>query len=82
MQLGLVRIGHFRQITRYNSQTSTVASVVNFGRKFLTLGVHLCLQHVCRDAACRERSSATADTYFVVLFITFSVTLRVCLSCY
>jgi len=29
MRLWLVEIGDFRQITRYNSKTSTVASVVN-----------------------------------------------------
>jgi len=32
MQVGLVKIGEFRQITRYNSKTSTVASVVNLVR--------------------------------------------------
>jgi len=29
---GVVKIGDFRQITRYNSKTSTVASVVNLIR--------------------------------------------------
>ena len=55
------KIGDFRQITRYNSKTSTVASVVEFGRIFSTLSVHLCLQYVCRDAARRVGSSAMAD---------------------
>jgi len=33
-----------------------------FGRKFITLSVHLiCLQHVDRDAARRAGLSATAD---------------------
>jgi len=32
MQVGYVRIGDFRQITRYNSKTSTVASVANVVR--------------------------------------------------
>jgi len=36
--------------------------VVNFGRKFITLSVHLiCLQHVRRDAACHMGLSVTAD---------------------
>ena len=37
-----------------------------FGRKFVTLNVHLRLQHVCRDAAYHAGSSATADTCFYV----------------
>ena len=36
--------------------------VVNFGREFITLNVHLiCLQHVRRDAARRAGLSGTAD---------------------
>jgi len=33
--------------------------------KSITLSVHLCLQHVCRDAAHRAVSSATADTFYL-----------------
>jgi len=29
MQVGQVKVGDFRQITRYNSKTSTVASAIN-----------------------------------------------------
>jgi len=47
MQVGYVKIGDFRQISRHNSKTSTVASVVNLVR-FIAPSVHLCLQHVCR----------------------------------
>jgi len=33
-----------------------------FGRRFITLSVHLiCLQHVRRDAACRADLSVTAE---------------------
>jgi len=32
MHVGYIKIGDFRQITRYNSKTSTVASVVNLVR--------------------------------------------------
>jgi len=32
MQVGLIKIGDFRQITRYNSKTSTVASIVSLVR--------------------------------------------------
>jgi len=32
MQVALVKIGDFRQITRYNSETSTVSSIVNLVR--------------------------------------------------
>ena len=35
--------------------------LANFYHKFITLSVHLCLQHVFRDAARRAGSSATAD---------------------
>jgi len=65
MQVRWVKIGDCRQITRYNSKTSTVASVDNLLRlhKFITLSVHLCLQHVCCDTAHRAGSSTTADTY-------------------
>jgi len=34
---------------------------------FITLSVHLCLQHRCRDAARRAVSSATADTCLCAL---------------
>jgi len=63
MQVGWVKIGDLRQITRYNSKTSTVASAVNL--------VWSQLYHIerpplfaarCRDAARRAGSSATADT--------------------
>jgi len=38
MQVRCVKIGDFRQITRYNSKISTVANVVNLVRcKFITL---------------------------------------------
>ena len=50
MQVGQVKIGDFRQITRYNLKTSTVALSTQFGRKYITPSVHLCLQYVCRDA--------------------------------
>jgi len=40
----------------------TVASVVNLVRSQFTLSVYLCLQNVCRDAARRAGSSATANT--------------------
>jgi len=33
-------------------------------RKFITLSVHLCLQHVCCDVLHRIGSSATADTCY------------------
>jgi len=32
MQVGEIKIGDFRQLTHYNSKTSTVASVVNLVR--------------------------------------------------
>jgi len=58
-------IGHFQQITRYNSKTSTVAIVVNLVRsQVYPSKIHLCLQHVCRDAARCMGSSATADTFY------------------
>jgi len=43
------------------------SDMTQFGRKFITLIVHLCLQHVYRDAARRAGSSATADTCFKLL---------------
>jgi len=50
--------------------------LVRIGRKFNTLSVHLCLQHVFRDAARRAGSSATADaciysfTYLSIMLYT------------
>jgi len=65
MQVWWVKIDDFRHITRY--KTSTIASVVNlFGCNFVTLSVHLCLQHVCRDAARRAGLLATDDSYILV----------------
>ena len=43
MQVGLVEIGDFRQVTRYNSKTSIVASVVNLVRsqgRGISVGLH------------------------------------------
>ena len=63
MQVVQVKIGDFRQITRYNSITSTVASVVNLvpSQVYHTeRSVHLCFQHVGRDATPRVGSSATS----------------------
>jgi len=73
MQVGLVNIGDFRPITRYNSKTSTVASVVNLAwlQVYHTERVHLCLQHVCRDAARRAASSSTVYTCVFKLFFLF-----------
>jgi len=65
MHVGWVKIDEFRQIARYNSKTSTVASVVNLVRsQAITPSVHLCWQHVYRDAARRAGSLATFDTCF------------------
>ena len=68
MQAGWVKIGDLRQITCYNSKTLTVASIVNLVwlQVYHTerVSVHLCLQHVCCDAALRAGSSARADTCF------------------
>jgi len=66
MQVGYVKIGDFPQITGYNSKTSTASSVINlvWSQVYHTERVHLCLQHVRRDAACRAGSSATADTCY------------------
>ena len=63
MQVGWVKLGDFRQITRHNSKTSTAEALsTEFGLTFITLSVHLCLQHVFRDAARHAGSSATAGT--------------------
>jgi len=35
-----------------------------FGRKFITLSVHLCLQHICCDAAHHGGLSVIADTCY------------------
>ena len=43
------------------------------GRNFITLSVHLCLQHVCRDAPRRAGSSATADTCIAYINIVVSI---------
>ena len=68
MQVRYVKTGDFRQITRNNLKTSTVANVSTyFGCKFITLSVHLCLQHVYRDAARR----AVRQRQLILLFISF-----------
>jgi len=63
MQMGYVKIGDIRQIARYNSKTSTVASVVNLVRSqvYHTKRPPLFAAH-CHDAARRSDSSATAET--------------------
>jgi len=61
MQVGVVKIGDFRQITRYNSETSIFASIVNLIRSQVSHTV--CLRHLFyRDAVRRAGSSATSDT--------------------
>jgi len=61
----------------YNSKTSTVTRVATyFGRKLITLSVHLiCLQHVCRDAARRASSLATADTCVIKVKFHYAIQL-------
>jgi len=46
-----------RSQLKVNAEYDKLAS-----RTFIILSIHLCLQHVCRDAARRSGSSATADT--------------------
>jgi len=59
MHVGQVKIGGFRQITRYNSNTSTVASVVNLVRSQVYHVVRPSLFAArFRDAARRASSSA------------------------
>ena len=71
MQVGWVKIGDFRQITHCMSKTSTSQPLsTQFGRKFITSIIHLCLQHVCRDAAGRAGSSAIADTCAMPLILS------------
>jgi len=67
MQVGYVKIGDFRQMTRYNSKTSTVASVVNLVRSqvYHTERPPLFTARLPRDAARRAGSSSTADACFV-----------------
>jgi len=60
MQVGVVKIGDFRQRTRYNSKTSTFASVVNLIRSQVSYtALHVCLQHLVivmqRVARVRQR---------------------------
>jgi len=57
MQAGYVKIGEFRQITI--AITRKCRPLQAFTGKFITLSVHICLQHVCRDAERRAGSSAT-----------------------
>jgi len=55
--------GDFRQITRRTRKCRpSQALLTQFGCKFITLSVHLCLQHICHDVAHRMSSSATDDT--------------------
>jgi len=54
-RLGRLKFATFDK-TRYNSKTSTVASVLNLVQsQVYHTEVHLCLQHVCRDAATADR---------------------------
>jgi len=64
MQVGQVEIGYFRQITRYNSKTSTVAYVGNLVRSqvYRTERPSLFAARLPCDAAQRAGSSATANT--------------------
>jgi len=80
MQVGWVKTGNFRQITRYNSKTSTVVTVVNLVRS-QAYSVHLCSQHVCRDAARGAGSSATAGTCFKLLYLVIITITVVLLRC-
>jgi len=45
-------------------------------RQFITLSVHLCLQHYGRDAASRAGSSATAETFFIKDRLRVQCTIR------
>ena len=90
MQVGSIKIGDFRQITRYNSKTSTVASAVNLVRSQLYHSERPPLFVArCRDAARCAGSSATADTSNLQLQLavalndcsSISVTLRFDYSC-
>ena len=54
-KVGYVKIGDFQQITCDNSKMLTVACQLS-SVKFITLSIHLCLQHVCHDAVHRMGS--------------------------
>ena len=62
MQVGQVKVDDFRQLAVTRKRRPSQALSSQLGRKFITLSVHLCLQHFCRDRARRAGSPATADT--------------------
>jgi len=60
-----VKIGNFRQITRYNVKASTIASVVNLVRSQIYHTERpplFAARLICHDAARRVVPSVTADT--------------------
>jgi len=69
MQVGQVKIGDFPQITPITRKRRPPQALsAQFGCTFITLSVHHCLQHVCRDAARRAGSLATADTCPLLIY--------------
>ena len=63
--------GDFRQITRCNSKTSIVAQALStwFGREFITLSDHICLQHVCRSPATALYLFEQSENFFRVYMV-------------
>ena len=59
---GRLKLATFeKQFAITRKRRPSQASSTQFGRKFITLSIHLCLQQVYRDAARRSGSSATAE---------------------